>query len=80
MSASELRSGLHSLIDNIQDDKTLSIIYGLVFHSNINEKTATLTPVEKQAAEEALNSLDEGKFRKHEDVMTEMKKKFPGLH
>jgi hypothetical protein len=51
--------------------KTLDFVY-------IDEKY-TLSDAEKQAVEEGLASLDRGKKLTHEEVMNNMKKRFPNL-
>lgn len=51
--------------------KTLDFVY-------IDEKY-TLSDAEKQAVEEGLASLDRGEKLTHEEVMNNMKKRFPNL-
>ncbi len=79
MGTAELKSNLHKLIDTIQDSKTLTIIYSLISNS-FNNPQSSLTPAEKKAADEGLDSIAKGNIHKHEDVMNEMKKKYPDLH
>lgn len=79
MSTAELKSSLHKLIDTIQDNRTLSVIYSLISNS-FSKKAAQLSPAEKKAADEAISSIKAGRIHQHDDVMKEMKKKYPNLH
>ncbi|MBI2270581.1 MAG: hypothetical protein HYU69_09550 [Bacteroidetes bacterium] len=79
MSSAELKLNLHQLIDKIQDNKTLSVIYSL-FSNSFNVKSSSLSQAEKSAADEGIKSIEKGNFHKHDDVIAEMKKKYPDLH
>jgi len=79
MSTAELKSNLHKLIDTIQDSRTLSIIYSLLTNS-FSATTAKLSADEKKAADKAIDSIQAGRIHQHEDVMAEMKKKYPDLY
>lgn len=39
-----------------------------------------LSAAEKKAVDKAINSIKAGRIHQHDDVMKEMKKKYPNLH
>jgi hypothetical protein len=78
MSTAELKSTLHRLIDRTDDSTILSSMYA--FYSKlIGKATITLTNAEKKAVDQALKSIQNSNSSSHEQVMAEMKQKYPGL-
>ena len=78
MSTSELKSHLYKLIDGINDSQTLKAIYTL-----LSKKDATdvdfwdeLPDEQKTEIEESIAQADRGELIPHEEVMTEIKKKY----
>ncbi len=78
MSTAELRTHIHSLVDRISDNNTLQVIYTILSRME-NGATTTLTKEEKQAVDEAFKSIELGKTHTHEDVMKEMRAKYPDI-
>lgn len=80
MSTAELKSNIHELVEGINDNKALKIVYAVLskFSSKDND-VMVLSAAEKKAVDEALSSVKKGKLHSHTDVMAEMKKKYPSL-
>jgi predicted transcriptional regulator len=80
MSTTELKSNLHTLIENTNDSSVLNLIYSILSKLKKNtHETIVLTAAEKKAIDEGLLSIKTGKIRSHAKVMADMKKKFPSL-
>jgi predicted transcriptional regulator len=77
MSTTELKSTLHTLIDSINDSKTLNAIYTL-----LSNKTKSvdfwdeLSDEQKTEIEESIAEADRGELIPHEQVMKEIKAKY----
>jgi hypothetical protein len=80
MSTTELKSNIHTLIENTDDSGVLSLIYSILskFKKSRNE-TVILSASEKKAIDEGLLSIKNGKVRSHAKVMADMKRRFPSL-
>lgn len=76
MSSSELKSNLHELIDGINDDSILKAVYEILNNRN---QESDISEAEKNAIEEGLRSIKEGRTISHETVMSELRKKYPFL-
>jgi len=80
MSTAELKSNIHTLVENTSDGNVLSIIYTILSGLKKQKKSSiTLTASEKKAADEALNSVKKGNIYPHAKVMEDMKKKYPSI-
>lgn len=78
MSTTELKSTLLTLIDSINDSKTLNAIYTLL-SKNKTEKSDwwdELTQEQKAGIESGLKDIKAGRVNSHEDVMKRVKSKF----
>ena len=77
MSTADMRNELHQYIDQL-DETSLQAIYTLL------EKYATnklsLSEAEKRAIDDGLASIHQGNTFNHEEVINEMKEKYPNLH
>lgn len=77
MSTLELRNEIHSLVDKIDDDEQLSILYEVVL--TLNSQTGSLCDtLTREEQEELREAIEEGKDSKnwipHEQVREEYKK------
>jgi predicted transcriptional regulator len=79
MSIAELKSNLHRLVDEVQDSKTLKIIYLLLSKTEEGNKDwwDAISAREKAAIEQGLKDIKMGKVFSHANVMKEIKAEFP---
>jgi len=80
MSTAELKTDIHTLIDNTNDNNVLKIIYKILSGKK-GDKTTTvkLSSSEKKAVDKAIESVEKGIKFPHTKVMEEIKKKYPSL-
>ena len=78
MSTAEIKSSLHSLIDTMNDSKTLKAIYMLLSKSAKQKVDGwdTLTKRQQKEIEDAINSIENGEGVPHEKVMAKYKGKY----
>ena len=81
MSTAELKYSIHELVENINDNKSLKVIYNVLskFSGEESNHITVLSAAEKKAVDEALKSVKKGRVHSHEKVMAGMKKKYPSL-
>lgn len=80
MSTAELKTDIHTLIDNTNDNNLLKIIYKILSGGKGNKTiTVKLSSSEKKAVDAAIKSVEKGTKFPHSKVMEEMKKKYPSL-
>jgi len=80
MSAAELKSLIHILVDNTYDNGVLTIIHKILSGSKRSKgMTIKLSASEKKAVDVALKSVKKGITFSHNEVMEEMKRKYPSL-
>jgi hypothetical protein len=76
----QLKSTLHQLIDDSKNSKLLSVVYELLAsdHKNVNSLDwyDSLSDVQKEEIEKALEELQSGKGIPHETVMAKYKGKY----
>jgi len=80
MGATELKTDLHTIIDNIDDKNLLNKVYTVLLNL-VTIKPAVdfwdeLSAEEKEAIEEGLAQADRGELIPHEEVMKEMRLKY----
>lgn len=77
MSATNIKSILHEMIDSIEDNTVLNAIHNLLSKIALKKKDAdfwdTLSDTEKKEIEEGLKDIEEGKLISHDEVMKEVK-------
>jgi len=80
MSTAELKSSIHTLVDGINDNAALKIIYTILskFKGQKNVRII-LSAAEKKAVDQALHSVKKGNVHSHEKVIADMKKRYPSL-
>lgn len=80
MGTTQLKSTLHQLIDDSKNSKLLSVVYELLAsdHKNVNSLDwyDSLSDVQKEEIEKALEELQSGKGIPHETVMAKYKGKY----
>jgi predicted transcriptional regulator len=79
MSVIEIKSNLHTLIDNIQEEDVLQAVSELVSSFIQQEQTEiwdTLNEAEQQAIEEGINQADAGLVISHQQVKEKYAKWF----
>lgn len=80
MSTAELKTDIHTLVDNTNDNNVLKIIYKILSGGKENKTTTVkLSSSEKKAVDAAIKSVEKGIKFPHSKVMEEMKKKYPSL-
>lgn len=81
MSTAEYRDGISKLASEIQDSKVLEIVYAYMsrFSTSSNDITTKFSPEQKQAIDEAFDSIEENSGTSYEDFKSEMKSKHPRL-
>ncbi len=75
MTAIKIKKNLHSMIDNLEDDKTLRLVNEVVCQIIDDKKLKwdSLSEAEKRSIETGLEQLERGEKIDYED----MKKEFP---
>ena len=80
MTATQLKSSLHRLIDVSKNNKLLSVVYELLASdkgkTNDGDWFDSLTSKQKQLIETALLDLEKGKGISHKEVMSKYKGKY----
>ncbi len=77
MSIAEKRKKIRQYL-NTADDRFLNMVYALM--EEYTKQPIKLSNSEKQAIEQGIQSLEEHGAIPHEQVMKEMKQKYPHLH
>jgi hypothetical protein len=79
MRTAELKSNLHWLIDEVQDDKTLKITYLLLSKTGEGNKDwwDTISANEKAAIEEGMKDIKKGNVFSLDKVIEEIGGEFP---
>ena len=77
MSSAEKRQELHNYIDQL-DEASLEALYTILETHTSNK--ISLTEAEKKAIDDGLASIEQGNTYTHEEVMNEMKEKYPNLY
>lgn len=81
MSTIELKNKLHALIDTINDNDKLKAMLTLLNVNEVeNDWYEDLSDAQKQSIEKGLDDIKHGRVKNHEEVMDEMKKKYPQLY
>lgn len=81
MSTIELKNKLHALIDTINDNDKLKAMLTLLNVNEVeNDWYEDLSDAQKQSIEKGLDDIKHGRVKTHEEVMDEMKKKYPQLY
>ncbi|MES2557645.1 MAG: hypothetical protein V4604_15925 [Bacteroidota bacterium] len=83
MGKTELRLDLHKMIDNIEDDTTLSAIYAFLSGNKELPKSDWASDLSEDAVKSILRGLQqeaEGKVTPHEQILTKHRKQFPHLN
>ncbi|UZO80701.1 hypothetical protein NBT05_17380 [Aquimarina sp. ERC-38] len=80
MNAAEIKHDLFRKLDNLKGN-TLEEAYGLLINLINSKKEINdwddLTNAQQNAILLGINQLDEGKGRSHDDVMSDLRTKFP---
>ncbi len=79
MDSIQLKTDLHRLIDQIQDNRLLQAVHMILAREARQDQLVEwdqLSEDEKQAISEGLEDIDQGRISSHEEVMSRIKAKF----